>query len=78
MTEQYTLAELESNNPQDKLIFNKKGRNQKCQEYMESYSISLEPFLQITVAIHNLNPSLLAAERSFFFVTKQKMTFINA
>lgn len=77
MTEQYTLAELESNNPQDKLIFNKKGRNLKCHEYMESRSISLEPFLQITTAIHNLNQSPLAAERSFF-MTKQKMTFISA
>ena len=69
MTEQYTLAELESNNPQDKLIFNKKGRNLKCHEYMESHSI--------TTAIHNLNQSPLAAERSFF-MTKQKMTFISA
>lgn len=77
MTEQYTLAELESNNPQDKLIFNKKGRNLKCHEYMESQSISLEPFLQITTAIHNLNQSPLAVERSFF-MTKQKMTFISA
>lgn len=66
MTEQYTLAEPESNNPQDELIFDKKGTNQKCQEYMESYAISPEPFLQITVAIHNLNQSPLAAGRSFF------------
>lgn len=62
MTEQYALVELESNNPQDRLIFNKKGRNLKCHEYMESHSISLEPFLQITTAIHNLNQSPLAAD----------------
>lgn len=77
MTEQYTLAELKSNNPQDKLIFNKKGRNLKCHKSMESLTLSLEPFLQITLAIHNLNQSPLAAERSFF-MTKQKMTFISA
>lgn len=77
MTEQYTLTELESNNPQDKLIFNKKGRTLQCHEYMESHSSSLEPSLQITTAIHNPNPSPLAAESSFL-MAKQRMTFISA